>query len=70
MDAKPLVWGKQAFQFIGKASAFTPTAGGQVRLQVSGSDTIVHVDTDFDAFSEMTFTIAGVTGLRASDFVL
>lgn len=70
IDANPLVFGNQAFQFIGNASAFTPTAGGQVRLQVSGSDTIVHVDTDFDAFSEMTFTIAGVTGLRASDFVL
>jgi Ca2+-binding RTX toxin-like protein len=44
--------------------------GGEVRLEVVGADTLVHIDIDSDAASEMNILIVGVTGLTAVDFIL
>lgn len=57
-----------AFVFRG-TGAFT-SRGGEVRLEVIGSDTLVHVDIDRDAASEMMFLVVGVVGLDAGDFIL
>ncbi len=56
--------------FVFRAGAAFNQVGGEVRLQVIGTDTLVHVDTDADAASEMNFLIFGVTGLTAADFIL
>lgn len=68
LDAAPGVAGNQAFLFRG-AGAFT-SARGELRLQVIGSDTLVHVDVDGDAASEMNFWVMGATTLTAIDFLL
>ena len=66
IDANPLVAGNQAFLFRG-AGAFTAVRG-EVRTQTVGADTLVHVDTDVDAASEMTIRVVGVTGLTGRGF--
>jgi Ca2+-binding RTX toxin-like protein len=68
IDANSAQNGDQAFTFRG-AGAFS-SAAGEIRLLVSGTDTLVLVDIDSDAGSEMTFWVRGVTGLVAADFVL
>jgi Ca2+-binding RTX toxin-like protein len=66
IDARPNVAGNQAFSFVGQLTA----AAGEVQVTVSGSDTLVIVDTDADASAEMSILVAGVTGLTAADFIL
>jgi Ca2+-binding RTX toxin-like protein len=68
IDARPSTAANDAFLFRG-TGAFS-SARGEVRLEVSGSDTIVHMDTDGDAASEMDFMMIGVTGLTTGDFIL
>ncbi len=70
IDASAVLAGNQAFLFLGTSGAFTSGTGGEVRLQVVGSDTLVHVDNDADVAAEMTFVVQGVTGLTAIDFIL
>jgi hypothetical protein len=41
-----------------------------LRLQVIGSDTLVHIDIDRDVASEMNLWVLGVTTLTAGDFLL
>jgi Ca2+-binding RTX toxin-like protein len=68
IDARPALAGNQVFAFRG-ANPFS-TAAGEVRLEVIGSDTLVHVDNDADIADEMTFWVRGVTTLTAADFIL
>ena len=49
-------------------SAFGISAA-QVGSTVSGSDTIVSVDSDGNGSADFTVTFAGVTSLAAADFV-
>ncbi len=68
LDANSLLPGKQAFQFIGTA-AFS-SAGGEVKLAISGDNTLVLVNTDGDTASEMVIIVKDVIGLTVDDFIL
>jgi serralysin len=68
IDARPSAAGNQAFIFRG-LNPFS-SAAGEVRLEIIGPDTLVHVDNDSDIADEMTFWVRGVTTLTAADFVL
>lgn len=68
LDAAPNLAGNQAFVFRG-AGSFS-SARGELRLEVIGANTLVHVDIDGDAASEMNFWVMGVTTLTAGDFLL
>jgi Ca2+-binding RTX toxin-like protein len=69
IDARPGVGGNDVFLFRGYAGAFS-SGRGEIRLEVVGSDTLVHVDIDGDQQSEMNFLVQGVTALVAADFLL
>ncbi len=58
----------QKFLFV--TSGAFKSAAGEVRLEVSGADTLVHIDTDGDAADEMSILISGVTNLSKADFIL
>lgn len=66
IDANASLAGNQAFSFV---TSFT-SASGEVRVTVSGGNTLVNVDTDSDSAAEMTILVAGVTGINAGDFLL
>lgn len=67
IDADRAMTGDQAFTFIG-SDGFD--AAGQVRLQLSGADTIVQADRNGDGLADMEIMLTGVVGLTASDFIL
>jgi Ca2+-binding RTX toxin-like protein len=69
IDANTKVAGNQAFLWRGTAN-FTSSAAGEVRLVVSGADTLVYVDSDADSAAEMIIKVQGVTGLAKTDFIL
>lgn len=68
LDGDSNTAGDQALTWRG-TGAFA-SAQGEVRYVVVGSDTVVYVDTDADAAAEMAFTVKGVAGLAATDFLL
>jgi serralysin len=68
IDANPSQDRDQAFAFIGNAEFHQK--GGEVRLVEFNGSTIVFVDNDNDAASEMAFVVANVTGLTQADFIL
>ncbi len=68
--------GDQGFEFIGSA-AFGTSAAWQIRLGVvqtgtipNSPSTIIQIDTDSDAQSEMSIVVFNVTGLTIADFNL
>jgi Ca2+-binding RTX toxin-like protein len=68
MDGNSALAGNQAFTF--RTGAFSTNVKSEIRVTVSGADSIVHVDTDSDTVAEMTILVVGVTGLTAADFIL
>jgi Ca2+-binding RTX toxin-like protein len=68
IDARPGTPGNDAFVFRG-LGAFS-SAGGEVRLEVIGANTLVHVDIDGDGATEMNILVINATGLTAVDFIL
>lgn len=68
-DGNTSLSGNQVMTWRGSGT-FATGATGQVRVQVVGADTIVHIDTDSDTGSEMVIKVAGVTGLTSADFIL
>lgn len=60
--------GNDAFTFIG-TSAFSHVAG-QLRYEISGSNTLVHADVNGDGTADLTIQLNGATSLAATDFVL
>jgi Ca2+-binding RTX toxin-like protein len=68
IDGDAIRAGDQAFTFR-SGNAFT-LAKGEVRVQVSGSDTIIHIDLDSDSGDEMRIIVSNVTDLTAVDFIL
>ncbi len=58
----------EAFKFI-TGDKFTANSA-EVRLEVTGGNTIVHIDTDKDAATEMRLFVMGVTDLSKIDFIL
>jgi serralysin len=68
IDANASITGNQSFIFQGTGAFIS--AAGEIRLEVVGGDTLVHVDMDGTSQDEMSFWVAGVTGLRATDFIL
>jgi Ca2+-binding RTX toxin-like protein len=68
IDARPSTAANDAFIFRG--TGIFSSAKGEVRLEVIGSDTLIHVDIDGDGQTEMNIFVLGVTGLTASDFIL
>ncbi len=58
----------EAFVFRGSSAFNQP--GGEIRLEVVGLDTLVHIDNDGDAATEMNILIIGVIGLTAVEFIL
>jgi Ca2+-binding RTX toxin-like protein len=68
IDARSGTPANDAFKFKGLGSF--SSAAGEVRLEIVGGNTLVHVDIDGDAVSEMNFWVNGVTALGAADFIL
>ncbi len=68
LDANTLVAGDQAFTFIG-SSAFTNVAG-QLRYQISGSNTLVFGDTNGDGVADFAIALTGAYALDITDFGL
>lgn len=66
IDFSDLISG--TFNFIGD-TAFSGT-GPEVRISISGSNTLVRVDVDGDGTGDMKVIIEGVTGLLDTDFIL
>ncbi|WP_341367465.1 M10 family metallopeptidase C-terminal domain-containing protein [Yoonia sp. BS5-3] len=54
--------------FVG-TTGFSNTAG-EVRLEESGGDTIVQLDSDGDGNADLEIFVDGVTGLSSGDFIL
>lgn len=69
IDTNAAVAGDQGFVWR-NTLAFTTSSAWEVRLQVSGADTIVQVDNDSDTAAEMVILVQGVTGLTSWDFIL
>ncbi|MBQ0824011.1 PQQ-dependent sugar dehydrogenase [Microvirga sp. HBU67558] len=67
IDANSLRGGNQAFAFIGRADF---TAAGQVRYEVSGSETRVLLNTDADHDAEGIIRLMAIRSLKAGDFLL
>ncbi len=67
IDADLATAGDQAFTVI--ATGFTNTAG-ELRLAVSGADTIVEIDRNGDGVADMEVEVLGVTTLSVDDFLL
>jgi serralysin len=68
IDAATGVAGDQAFDFIG-ALAFTGDEG-DLRIQLSGSDSIVEGDVDGDKIADFSILVTAVNNLGFGDFVL
>ena len=66
--------------FIFRGSGAFRSSDGEIRLQIIGQDTLVHVDIDIDididgdidgdGATEMNILVSGVTGLTAGNFIL
>jgi predicted dienelactone hydrolase len=69
IDANTGAGGNQAFSYIG-TSAFT--AAGQLRVEASGDDVLVHLNTDGDLDPEMTIVLLLTTTgqMSSGDFIL
>jgi len=69
IDANTTVGGNQAFTWQG-TSAFT--APGQIRVEQSGNDVLVHLNTDADNDPEMTIVLWQTTtaAMTSTDFLL
>lgn len=68
IDANENAAGNQAFRWIG-SGAFTGVAG-QLRYQVTGSDTRILLDTDGDRSADFSMALTGKPALQADDFIL
>lgn len=68
LDAKPKTGDDDAFRFLG-TGAFTGKAG-EVRYEISGDSTIIHVSTDTDKADEISLELAGKITLVEQDFAL
>jgi Ca2+-binding RTX toxin-like protein len=68
IDAVAFKKGNQAFLF--RATGDFRSKGGEVLIEIIGSDSLVLVDTDGDMAPEMVIRVAGTTNLTASDFIL
>lgn len=68
IDARRGTTQNDAFIFRG-TGAFS-SSDGEIRLQIIGQDTLVHVDIDGDGATEMNIFVSDVTGLTAADFIL
>lgn len=68
IDAHAGQAGNQAFLF--RATGDFRSKGGEVLIEVSGSDSLVLIDIDGDVAPEMVIRLEGVTGLTAGDFIL
>ncbi len=68
IDANATRGGNQAFRFVGKSADLSDK--GQIDYWVEKGDTYVYGYTDNDKNPEFYLVIDGVTGLKASDFVL
>jgi len=68
IDAKTTVADNQAFTFIG-ATAFHKVAG-ELRYQVSGSDSYVQGDVNGDGVADFSIKVVGVGTLVSADFTL
>lgn len=64
IDTNAAMAGDQGFVWR-NTLAFTTSSAWEVRLQVSGADTIVQVDNDSDTAAEMVILVQGVTGLTS-----
>ncbi|MCA0434029.1 MAG: M10 family metallopeptidase C-terminal domain-containing protein [Proteobacteria bacterium] len=62
--------GAQKLVWRGFASSFGTDARGEVRLEKVGQSILVHVDTDGDRATEMSFYVYGVSTLTSADFIL
>ncbi len=69
IDANTKLAGNQAFLWRG-TNAFSTSSAGEVRLVVSGADTLIYVDRDSDRAAEMIIRVVNVTGLAKTDFIL
>jgi Ca2+-binding RTX toxin-like protein len=67
IDARALTNANDAFQFIGQTAFSAP---GQVRVYISGFDTIVEVNTNGNSGAEMVIVVNGKWTLAAADFIL
>jgi Ca2+-binding RTX toxin-like protein len=67
VDASPGS-GNGAFKFIGTADF--SGHGGELRYEISGSDTYIYGDTDADGRSEITIHLDGAVHLAKGDFML
>lgn len=67
IDAREDRDGAQAFSFVGNA-AFTQA--GQVRYEVVGDETLIHLNTDVDLEAEGVIRLKGVHALSAESFIL
>src|SRR5262245_17426014 len=74
IDADETVAGNQAFTFIGTIDISQPagffTAPGQIGFFTTPTDTFILLNTDGDAFQEMTVRVTGVHTVDTSWFVL
>jgi Ca2+-binding RTX toxin-like protein len=66
IDANPLLFGDQAFTFIGSAGFIDGNAAGQLRY----AGGIVYGSIDADADAEFAIAVTGAPALAASDFLL
>lgn len=68
VDANSTLSGNQDFTFLG-TSAFAHKAG-QLRYEVTGSGVEIQADVNGDGVADLSVTLAGITKMVASDFVL
>lgn len=68
LDSNTALTGNQAFAFIG-TSAFSKVAG-QLRYEVSGSDSYVMGDLNGDGLADFKMLMKNVTSFQSSDFIL
>jgi len=68
VDSNSVLTGNQAFAFIG-TGAFTKVAG-QLRYEVSGSDSYVMGDYNGDGVADFKLLMKNITSLQSSDFML
>lgn len=68
IDANQMLVGNQAFHFIGQA-AFSGTAA-ELRLQNTGTQTLLMLDTNGDRQADMVIAITGQMPIFATDIIL
>lgn len=68
LDSNTVATGNQAFAFIGTAG-FSKVAG-QLRYEVSGTDSYVMGDLNGDGLADFKLLMKNVTSLQSSDFML